>query len=117
MPKDQLGCDRVWEEGRGVELKDELWRIPGLENVSVGESEGGRERMRQTKKGREIWDRGCMPLGEDCGGRLPEEPQVTGSCGYVDDVGADHFGDLGRSAAVILSVQHVSRDENAPLVR
>lgn len=35
------------------------------------------------------------------GGRLPEEPQVTGSCGYVDDVGADHFSDFESSAATL----------------
>lgn len=51
------------------------------------------------------------------GGRLPEEPQVTGSCGYVDDVGADHFSDLGSSAAVVLSVGHVSIDESATLMQ
>lgn len=44
-----------------------------------------------------------MLRAEDCGGRLPEEPQVTGRCGYVDDVGVEHFGDSAASLAAILS--------------
>jgi len=54
---------------------------------------------------------------EDCGGRLPEEPQVTGRCGYVDDVGVEHFGDSAASLAAILSGLSVSSDENALLMR
>lgn len=44
-----------------------------------------------------------MLRAEDCGGRLPEEPLVTGRCGYVDDVGVEHFGDSAASLAAILS--------------
>jgi hypothetical protein len=53
----------------------------------------------------------------DCGGRLPEEPQVTGRCGYVDDVGVELSIDCGASLAAIVSVWRVSCDESALLLR
>jgi len=58
-----------------------------------------------------------MLRAEDCGGRLPEEPQVTGSCGYVDDVGVGHCAKFAASPAAILSVCRVSSDESALLLR
>jgi hypothetical protein len=58
-----------------------------------------------------------MLRAEDYGGRLPEEPQVTGRCGYVDDVGVEHFGDFAASFATILSGRWVSSDKSALLMR
>jgi hypothetical protein len=58
-----------------------------------------------------------MLRAEDSGGRLPEEPQVTGRCGYVDDVGAEHCDYFAASVAAILSVWRVSRDGSALLLR
>lgn len=59
----------------------------------------------------------CMLRAEDCGGRLPEEPQVTGRCGYVDDVGVGHFAKFAASRPGVLSVCCVSSDESALLLR
>jgi hypothetical protein len=58
-----------------------------------------------------------MLRAEDCGGRLPEEPQVTGRCGCVDDVGVKHFGGFVASFATILLVCRVSSDESALSMR
>jgi hypothetical protein len=52
---------------------------------------------------------------EGCGGRLPKEPQVTGRCGYVDDVGVGHLIDSAASVASVLSIWRVSCDESALL--
>ena len=76
-----------------------------------------RGRTAQTKKGVRSGIAGACQWQRTGGGRLPEEPQVTGSCGYVDDVGADHFSDFESSAAVVLSVGHVSSDESATLMQ
>ena len=52
------------------------------------------------------------------GGRQPEEPQVTGRCGYVDDVGVEqHSGGFAASFAAIWSGCGVSSDEIALLMR
>jgi hypothetical protein len=59
-----------------------------------------------------------MPRAEDCGGRLPKEPPVTGRCGYVhDDVGVECLVESGASIAALLSVWRVSRGKSALLVR
>jgi hypothetical protein len=58
-----------------------------------------------------------MLRAEDCGGRLPEEPQVTGRCGYVDDVGVERLIDSAASVAAIRSVWRVSCDKSTLLLR